>query len=59
MKILICEDNLLLRESLAGLLLSEGHTIVGQFENAAQLVRRYEHLQPDILILDIDMPGVD
>lgn len=59
MKVLIFEDNLLLQDSLAEILISEGYAVLGKYENAKHLLRVYEQLQPDIIIMDIDMPEVD
>jgi len=58
--IAIFEDNVRLRESLTVLLNGvEGYAVCGDYGNceaAAEIVR--EH-QPDVVIMDIDMPGVD
>lgn len=58
--IAIFEDNARLRESLTVLLNGvEGYAVCGDYGNcvgAAEIVR--EH-QPDVVIMDIDMPGVD
>lgn len=59
MKVLIFEDNLLMQDSLAEILISEGHAVLGKYENAKHLLRVYEQLLPDIVIMDIDMPEVD
>jgi DNA-binding NarL/FixJ family response regulator len=59
MRILILEDNVLMQQSLADLLVSEGHEIVAAQDNARNIIRLYEHGRPDILIMDIDMPDVN
>jgi DNA-binding NarL/FixJ family response regulator len=56
-KIILFEDNDRLRESLAYLLKMNGYEIAGDFNNcneAATIIRVY---QPDVVLMDIDMPG--
>ena len=59
-KIVIFEDNHSLRQSLKILMDGvEGYQVVGDFENCRQAGKIAEELQPDVVIMDIDMPGVD
>ncbi len=59
-KILLLEDNYLMQENLKAFLdMHEAFTVVGVYDNAKQIVRLYEQLQPDIIISDIDMPEVN
>lgn len=56
-KIAIFEDNDRLRESLAYLLKMNNYDVVGDYNqcnDAANIVRVY---QPDVVLMDIDMPG--
>lgn len=56
-KIILFEDNERLRESLAYLLKMNGYEVTGDYNNcdeAATIVRVY---QPDVVLMDIDMPG--
>ena len=58
--IAIFEDNSRLRESLTVLLGGvEGYTVCGSYENCAQAARIIQEHLPDMVIMDIDMPGVD
>src|ERR1035437_2166368 len=59
-RILIFEDNLRLRQSLKVLLEGvEGYAVCGDYENCkAALAAVVEH-QPDVIIMDIDMPEAD
>jgi DNA-binding NarL/FixJ family response regulator len=59
-RILIFEDNLRLRQSLRVLLEGvEGYAVCGDYENCkAALAAVVEH-QPDVIIMDIDMPEAD
>jgi len=46
----------LLREGIARLLETEGFAVVGQVDNADDLVRRVGFAKPDVAIVDIRMP---
>jgi DNA-binding NarL/FixJ family response regulator len=57
-RIAIYEDNEQLRKSIQLLLLSQvNYEVVGAFEHANEIVGDVKQLQPDLVILDIDMPG--
>ena len=59
MRVSIFEDNALLRESLVSLLrLKEGVTIVGAYENVLSVSDQIEQDRPDLVLMDIDMPGM-
>ena len=60
MKILIVDDEKLARDRLARLLEKAGdHEIVGEAADGESAVRQVESLVPDIVLLDIRMPGMD
>lgn len=56
MRVVIAEDEALLREGLARLLADAGIEVVGQGETADQLLALVERHQPDVAIVDIKMP---
>ncbi len=59
-KIIIFEDNILMQQSLKELLEEEDDfCVTGTYDNAKDIVKIYEHLQPDLIISDIDMPDVN
>jgi DNA-binding NarL/FixJ family response regulator len=59
-RIAIFEDNARLRQSLKVLLDGvEGYTICGDYENCALAAQVMDEQKPDLVIMDIDMPGVD
>lgn len=59
-RIVIFEDNNALRHTLCVLLGKvEGYVVVGDFENCEGAAELTEKLQPDIVIMDIDMPQVN
>ncbi|RYY55976.1 MAG: response regulator transcription factor [Chitinophagaceae bacterium] len=56
--ILIYEDNDRLRESLTGLLaLAEEYQVLGAYSNCLEVETQVEMLSPDVILMDIDMPG--
>lgn len=59
-KILIFEDNTNLREGLCQLLmLREEFQIVGNFGEARQARESVINCRPDVILMDIDMPGIN
>jgi two-component system, NarL family, nitrate/nitrite response regulator NarL len=58
-RILIADDHLLFRAGLRRLLEAEpGFEVVGEATEGGETVRRVRELKPDILLLDLAMPGV-
>ncbi|AUD01081.1 response regulator [Spirosoma pollinicola] len=56
----IYEDNDELRSLLQLLVGStEGFTVVGAYSNGKRVVEQVAHDQPDVVLMDIDMPGRD
>ena len=57
-QVFIADDSLIVRERLV-MMLDElaGIEIVGQAENVAEAISAIRKLQPDVVILDIRMPG--
>jgi DNA-binding NarL/FixJ family response regulator len=57
-RIIIYEDNDALRKSIQLLLLTQpGYETVGSFDNANRAEEEIRQLQPDLVIMDIDLPG--
>lgn len=56
MRIVIADDEMLLREGLARLLTDAGLDVVGKAANAAELLRAVRLTRPDVAIVDIKMP---
>jgi two-component system response regulator AlgR len=60
MKVLIVDDEQLARDRLARMVGEiEGYEVVGHAGNGMQAVERCNVLQPDVVLLDIRMPGMD
>ena len=58
-RILIAEDQALLRTTLAALLEAEpGMSVVGLAEDGARAVTLAAELRPDVVLMDIQMPGL-
>jgi DNA-binding NarL/FixJ family response regulator len=55
-RVVIADDETLLREGLARLLSEAGVDVVGTAGTAEELLRRVELTQPDVAIVDIRMP---
>lgn len=56
-KILIADDHSLVREGLMKILeLEEDFEVVGQASNGLETIERIKELNPDVLLLDINMP---
>lgn len=59
-RILIAEDMRMLRRALVELIsLEPDIEVVAELETGSEIVARVEELQPDVAILDIELPGVD
>lgn len=56
LRVVIAEDQLLLREGLARLLTDGGFEVVGQAADAPDLERKVAALHPDVAIVDVQMP---
>lgn len=58
-KIMIVDDSVVIREKLKILLTKAGHEVVAEAGNGLQAALLYTRLKPDIVTMDITMPGVD
>ena len=56
MRIVIADDEMLLREGLARLLSDAGFEVVGKATNGSELLRAVRLTSPDVAIVDIKMP---
>jgi len=55
-RVVIGEDEVLLREGIAGILERSGIEVVAQTGNADDLLRRAQAHRPDVVVVDIQMP---
>jgi two-component system, response regulator PdtaR len=58
-RVLIAEDEALIRLDLKEMLQEEGYDVVGEAGDGAEAVRLAEELTPDLVILDVKMPVLD
>ncbi|HZM38813.1 MAG TPA: response regulator, partial [Acidimicrobiales bacterium] len=58
-RVVIAEDEAIIRLDLKETLEEEGYTVVGETGRGDEAVRLVRELEPDIAILDIKMPGLD
>ncbi len=56
MRILVCEDSVLLREGLVRLLQHAGHEVVAALPDASQVLESVIAAEPDLAILDVRLP---
>jgi len=60
MKLFIADDSFVLRDRLSGMISEiEGIDIVGEAENSVAALAAIDRLRPDVVILDLRMPGGD
>src|SRR5690606_11408150 len=59
LRILVAEDEAIIRLDLAEMLAEAGHQVVGQANNGEQAVELAKELRPDLVILDVKMPVMD
>jgi two-component system, response regulator PdtaR len=58
-RVVIAEDEAIIRLDLKEILISAGYDVVGETGRGDDAVRLIEEHQPDLAILDIKMPGMD
>lgn len=59
LRILVAEDEALIRMDLAEMLTEAGHEVVGQASDGEQAVALARELRPDLVVMDVKMPGMD
>jgi len=57
--ILICDDAAFMRMMIKDILTKNGYNVVGEAENGARAVDKYNELKPDLVLMDITMPEMD
>ena len=58
-RILLVDDHPLTRSALAGLLTQHGFDVVGEASDGEDAIEAAARLQPDLILLDLSMPGLD
>ena len=57
--ILISDDAAFMRMMIKDILTKNGYNVVGEAENGARAVEKYNELKPDLVLMDITMPEMD
>lgn len=58
-RIVVAEDEAIIRLDLAEMLTEAGYEVVGQASNGEQAVTMAQELRPDLVVMDIKMPVLD
>ncbi|HOA88206.1 MAG TPA: response regulator [Propioniciclava tarda] len=58
-RVLVAEDEALIRLDLVELLQGEGYEVVGQAGNGEEAVKLARELTPDLVVMDVKMPHMD
>jgi PAS domain S-box-containing protein len=58
-RVLIAEDDYLVRQMIEGLMEEIGHTMVGAAADGLEAVEMTQSLRPDVVLMDIKMPEMD
>ena len=59
-RIIIADDHTLLRDGLRALFASVPDIeVIGEAESGADVISKAEQLQPDVILMDIQMPGIN
>lgn len=58
-RVLVVDDALMMRKTIGTFLIRAGHVVVEEAANGEQAVAAYKKHLPDLVTMDITMPGVD
>jgi response regulator NasT len=58
-RVLVAEDEVLIRVDIVETLTEGGHTVVGEAGDGEQAIRLARELTPDLVVMDVKMPKVD
>jgi len=59
LRVVIADDQVLVRTGFRMILMSEGIDVVGEAANGEEALRVVRHTRPDVVLMDIRMPGMD
>ena len=57
--ILIVDDAAFMRMMIKDILTKNGYNVVGEAENGAKAIEKYNETKPDLVLMDITMPEMD
>jgi two-component system chemotaxis response regulator CheY len=56
-RILIVDDSAFIRMALRDIVTADGYEVIGEAESGAQAIEKFKELLPDLVTLDVVMPG--
>lgn len=59
MRVLIAEDEAIIRMDLREMLTEEGHEVIGEARDGGEAIALARTLVPDLIFMDVKMPGTD
>ena len=59
MRVLIADDHTIFRDGLRSLLEARGVAVVGEARNGREAVEQTRRLQPEVVLMDLNMPELD
>lgn len=59
LRVLVVDDHDAFRASAGRLLAAEGYDVVGEAADGEQAIAAARELSPDVVLLDVQMPGLD
>ena len=58
-KVFLVDDHPVVREGVRSYLIDQGYAVAGEASDAAEALRKLKKVPTDVIILDINLPGVD
>ncbi len=58
-RVLVAEDEVLIRTDLVEMLTEEGYEVVGEAGDGEQAIELAMDLRPDLVVMDVKMPKLD
>lgn len=58
-RVLVADDAIFMRATIKQMLEANGHSMVGEASDGRETIEMFKELKPDLIILDITMPGMD
>lgn len=59
LKIFVVDDSLIMRRNIIKMIESLGHKVAGEAKNGHEAIELYRKFKPDLVTMDITMPGMD